>query len=63
MKDLKKEVDTLKGKIKEVIVSPKNSAEEGRSRNGIEQIRLNNIRARREEGPGKHGEWINVKRG
>ena len=60
------EVDRLKGKVevrKQVSVRPKNRIEGGRSRNGIEQVGLNNFRVRSEEGTGKQGEWIKVKGG
>ena len=57
--NLKEEVDTLKGKIeevrKEVRVRPKNRGEGGWSGNGIEQVGLNNVRARSEEGTGNQG--------
>ena len=49
------EVDRLKGKVevrKQVSVRPKNRIEGGRSRNGIEQVGLNNFRVRSEEGTG-----------
>ena len=61
---MKEEVDRLKEKIEEVgnyvCVRPKNRVEGGRTRNGLEQDRLNNIRAS-EEGLGKEGELIKVK--
>ena len=57
---MREEVDRLKGKVVEVrkkaSVMPKNRSEGGRSGNGIEQVRLNNARARSEEGTGKQGE-------
>ena len=37
--------------------------EGGRSKDGIEQFRLNNVRVRIEEGTGKQGEWIKVNGG
>ena len=48
--NLKKEVDTLKRKIEEISVRSKNISERGRSGNGIEQARLNNVKAKGEEG-------------
>ena len=60
---MREKVDRLKWKVEEVKmeigVGPK--AEEVRSGNGIEQVRLNNVRASSEEGTGKQGEWIKVK--
>ena len=64
---MKEEVDRLKEKIevvrKEVSVRPKNRVKWDRNGNGIEQIKLNNIRVRSDEGTGKQGEWIKVKGG
>ena len=48
---------------KEVSVKLKNRVEGGKSGNGIEQVRLNNVRVRSEKGTGKQGEWIKVKGG
>ena len=56
----KEKVEEVK---KEVSGRPENRAEGGRSGNGIEQVRVNNFRARNEEGTGKQGEWIKVKGG
>ena len=47
----------------EVSVRPKNRAEGGRSKNGIEQVTLNNVRGRSEEGPGRQEEWVIVRGG
>ena len=66
-RNLREEADRLKGKVEELrkenSVRPKNWAEGGRRGNGIEQVRLNNVWAKSEEGTGKQGEWIKVKRG
>ena len=52
VRSLREEVDRLKGKVEEVrnevSVRPKNRAEGGRSKNGIEQVILNNVRSRSE---------------
>ena len=57
--------DRLKEKIeeerKEVSVRPKNKDEGGRIKNSIEQVRLNNVGARSEEGSRKQVERIKVK--
>ena len=37
-------------------VRPKSRIEGGRSKNGIEQVKLSNVRGRSEEGPGRQGE-------
>ena len=67
VRSLREEVDRLKGKVeevrKEVSVRPKSRAEGGRSRNGIEQVTLSNVRGRSEEGPGRQGEWVKVRGG
>ena len=64
---MREEVDKLKGKVKEVrnevSVTPKNKVEGGRSKNGIEQVRLSNVRGRSEEGPGRQEEWAKVRGG
>ena len=64
---MREEVDGLKGKVeevrKEVSVNPKNRAEGSRSGNGIEQVKLYNVRAKSEEGTGRQVEWIKVKEG
>ena len=55
VRSLREEVGRLKGKVevrKEVSIRPKNRAEGGRSKNGIEQVRLSNVRGRSEEEPG-----------
>ena len=64
---MREEVERLKGKIdevrKEVNIKSKNRAEGGRSRNGVTQVRLNNVRAKSEKGLEKQGERIKVERG
>ena len=59
--------EVVEGKVeelrKEVSVRPKNINEGGRSGNGIEQVRLNNIIVRREERNGNQCDWIKVKGG
>ena len=53
--------DADKGKVevrKEVSIRPKNRVEGDRNGNGMEQVRLNNVRAKCEEETGKHGEWL-----
>ena len=54
---MREEVNRLNGKVEElrkkVSVRPKNRIEEGRSENEIEQVRLNNVRSKSEEGTGK----------
>ena len=54
---MREEVNRLKGKMeevrKEISVRPKNIVEGGRSRKGIEQIRLNNVRNKSKGGTGK----------
>ena len=66
-RNLKEEVDRLKGKVeevrKEVSIRQKNRTEEGRSRNRIVQVRLNNDRVRSEDGRRMQGEWTKVKEG
>ena len=56
-RNLREFIDRLKGKAeevrKEISVRPRNRAEGGRSGNGIDQIRLNNVRVRSEKGTGK----------
>ena len=47
VRSLREEVDRLKGKVevrKEISVRPKSRAERGRTKNGIEQDRLSNVR-------------------
>ena len=66
-RNLREEVNRLKWKIEvvrnEVSFRPKNRAKGGRSRNGIEKVRLNNVRDKTEEGTSIQCEWIKVKRG
>ena len=57
VRSLREEVDRLKGKVEEVrnevSVGPKNRAERGRSKNGIEQIILSNVRGVKRDQEGK----------
>ena len=48
---------------KKASVRPKNRVEGASSRNGKEQIRLKEVRARSEKGPKKQSEWIKVNGG
>ena len=56
-RNLRDEVDRWKGKVEEikeeVRVRPENRVEGGKNGNGIEQVRLKNIRAKSKEGIGK----------
>ena len=49
-------VAELERRGEEVSVRPKNRVERGRSGNGLEQVRLNNVRTKNKEGTGKQGE-------
>ena len=64
--DLREEVDMLKEKLeevrKEVIARAKNKVEGGRNGSWIEHIRLNKVRSRREEGLGRQGEWVKLRK-
>ena len=62
-RNLREEVDRLWGsrrKRKEVRVKLKNRVG-SKNGNGIEEVRLNNGRARSKERTGKQGEWTKVK--
>ena len=52
-RNLRKEADSLKRKVevrKKVSVRPKNRVEGGRSGNGTEQVKINNLTTKSEEG-------------